>query len=148
MDSLINSITLTIFGVAIGYVSTFLITKYKVKYDLKNAISNIKAKNYMELWSLCESNIHSREERLKKLKLMKKWYEKGGGLLLSFNATNHFLGALKILELTNDIDLETIKKLKKHLSWIRTEMKFEVGSYSKKEAKTKLPQSKLDEQKL
>jgi uncharacterized protein YoxC len=44
MDSLINSITLMIFAIAIGYVSIFLITKHKVKYYLKNAISDIKVK--------------------------------------------------------------------------------------------------------
>ncbi len=142
MHNLTSSILLALFGVIIGYISNYLIAKYKARFELKNAITDIKAKYYIDLWGLCEPKISSEEERLNKYNQMKQWYEKGGGLLLSFKATNHFLGALKILEKDQKtISKKRVTDLKKHLTWIRTEMKYEVGSYSRKEAKTQLPES-------
>jgi uncharacterized membrane protein YgaE (UPF0421/DUF939 family) len=142
MGDLSNSIVLTLLGIGIGFLSNFLIARYKARYELKGAIANTKANFYIDLWKLCEQNIESKEEREAKYKSLNSWYTEGGGLLLSFGATDRFIGALKLLQKSKDLTLDEINLLKQHLTWIRTEMKFEVGTYSRKEAKTKLPHSK------
>lgn len=142
MGDLSNGIILTLVGIGIGFLSNFLIAKFKARYELKGAIAITKANFYIDLWKLCEQNIKTLEERNKKYKLLKDWYVEGGGLLLSFKATDRFIGALKILQKAEDLSSENLMKLKEHLTWIRTEMKYEVGTYSRKEARTKLPHSK------
>lgn len=142
MSELSTGVILTLVGIGIGFLSNFLIAKFKARYELKGAIATIKANFYIDLWKLCEQDIDNEEERISKYTSLNKWYANGGGLLLSFNATDHFIGALKLLKKTDGLSHEEILKLKEHLTWIRTEMKFEVGTYSRKEANTKLPHSK------
>lgn len=52
------------------------------------------------------------------------------------------MGALNLLKSKQNLDIEQLKTLNKNLSWIRTEMKYEVGSYTRKEVKSQLPLSK------
>ncbi|MEY8868416.1 hypothetical protein AB9K24_02850 [Meridianimaribacter flavus] len=101
-----------------------------------------RATYYIELWKLCEYNLTTKDAQIEKLNNMKQWYDDGGGLLLPFKATNRLLGAIKILKKKEELNDVDISNLKENLTWLRTEMKYEVGSYSRKEAKTKLPSTK------
>lgn len=130
-------------GIIVGYITSLFLARYNAKMalqrELKNAIAQKKAETYIKLWKLCENNISNEKEQEKRLKRLQKWYSNGGGLMLSFKAAGHFFGAIEGLE----EDFEKNKeKLKTHFTWLRTEMKYEVGSYTRKEADTNLPNTK------
>ncbi len=139
---LIQSLVIAIVGVVIGYITSLFLAKYNAKMalqrELKNSIASKKAEKYIELWKLCEFNINDLEQQ-QRLDKLQQWYSGGGGLMLSFKATDHFFGAINVLK--NEIDQEN-NILKRHFTWLRTEMKYEVGSYTRKEADTHLPNTK------
>ena len=66
---------------------------------------------------------------------------------MTFKATDRLVGALNLLEesKTTRTSKEDLKQITENLSWLRTEMKYEVGAYSRREAEMKLPNIKLKE---
>ncbi|MEP0265112.1 hypothetical protein [Dokdonia sp.] len=130
-------------GIIVGYITSLFLAKYNAKMalqrELKNSIAQKKAETYIKLWKLCENNISKKEEQDKRLEKLQKWYSNGGGLMLSFKAADHFFGALDILKKDFEKNNEVLKT---HFTWLRTEMKYEVGSYTRKEADTYLPNTK------
>lgn len=140
MDNLTENIIVAIIGLILGYISSLFLAKFNARMalqrELKNSVSEKKSIFYIELWSLCDHNLDDEVSAKTRYEALLNWYNAGGGLVLSFKATNHFFSALNILE--NDFMLSQTE-LKNHLTWLRTEMKFEVGSYTRKEANTVLP---------
>jgi hypothetical protein len=116
---------------------------------LKKSISEKRAEYYIELWKLCDMDIGTQKKQKERFDKLRLWYSKGGGLLLPFKATDRFVGALNLLENSKDKKLveEELEELKENLSWLRTEMKYEVGAYSRREAEKKLPNIKIREEK-
>lgn len=143
MSELGQNIIIALLGLSIGYVTSLLLAKFNAKMalqrELKNAIASKKIEGYVALWELCDQRISSVEEMGVRRDDLNNWYAKGGGLFLPFKATNHFFGAVKILEKK---DISALDDLHKEFTWLRTEMKFEVGSYTRKEADTSLPNVK------
>ncbi len=143
-----NDITLGIvtacLGIIIGFFGNYFIAKYNARNELKKSISESRAKSYMELWTLCDNNIRTHKKQKRRYEKLNKWYLDGGGLLLPFKATDRFIGALNLLQKSEDIELnkEQHNQVVGNLSWLRTEMKYEVGSYSRKEANRNLPNTK------
>jgi hypothetical protein len=131
-------------GIVIGFFGNYFIAKLNARIELKKSVSDRKAAYYVQLWKLCGKNIKTREAQRERYKKLGKWYKKGGGLLLTFKATDKFLGALNILKTSKQqkITGDELDLLISNLSWLRTEMKFEVGSYTRKEANSILPNSK------
>lgn len=143
-EELILGITTAIIGVFIGFFGNYFIAKFNARHELKKSISEDRAKHYLELWQLCSRDLGSQKKQITRYKKLKEWYDKGGGLLLPFKATDRLIGAIKILEKSIDekVSKEQLKILKIDLSWLRTEMKYEVGSYSRREADRLLPNVK------
>jgi len=142
MSELFQQISLTVIGIAIGFSGNYYLAIFRARNELKKEIAMKKASYYIELWKLCENNLNDTASRNERHDSLEKWYTDGGGLLLSFKATNRLLGAIRILKNTKELALDEESKLKENLTWLRTEMKYEVGSYSKREAKRKLPNTK------
>ncbi len=139
----LQNLLIAITGIIVGYITSLFLAKYNAKMalqrELKNSIAQKKAEMYIELWKLCENTISKKKEQEERLKELKTWYSNGGGLMLSFKAADHFFGALEALKKDFDKNNETLKM---HFTWLRTEMKYEVGSYTRKEADTYLPNTK------
>ncbi len=131
----------SIAGFLIGFFGNYFIAKYNARNELKKSMSEHRAKFYLELWKLCNRQIDERNQQLERRKEIQAWYEKGGGLLLPFKATDRLIGASNILEISQNraLNENELAHLKENLSWLRTEMKFAVGSYSRKEAHRTLP---------
>lgn len=144
MNGIILGIITTGFGLLIGFFGNYFIAKFNARNEIKKSTAEKRADSYIELWKLCRNGIDSQEEQKKRFKKLKIWYTNGGGLLLPFKATDRFVGALNLLRASKKLKLsdEQLKKLKSDLSWLRTEMKYEVGSYSRKEADKILPNTK------
>ncbi|WP_262732997.1 hypothetical protein [Gaetbulibacter sp. NE] len=142
MLEILQNISLTIIGIIIGFAGNYYLAIFNARNELKKEIAMKRATYYIELWKLCEYNLTTKDAQIEKLNNMKQWYDDGGGLLLPFKATNRLLGAIKILKKKEELNDVDISNLKENLTWLRTEMKYEVGSYSRKEAKTKLPSTK------
>ena len=143
-DELTLAIVTAITGIFIGFFGNYFIAKFTARKELKKSISTDRAEHYLRLWELCNRDIQSNKKQLKRLEKLKKWYDEGGGLLLPFKATDRLIGAMNILEKSLDSPLEAsqLKNLEHDLSWLRTEMKYEVGSYTRKEANRTLPNIK------
>ncbi len=141
---MIIAIITTCAGLFIGFFSNYFIAKFNARNELKKSISEDRARFYIELWELCDRNIDSKEEQITRYEKLNKWYKKGGGLLLPFEATDRFIGALTLLKksTTKTLSEEETKHIINNLSWLRTEMKYEVGSYTRKEANRILPNTK------
>lgn len=140
VNNLTENIAVALIGLFLGYISSLLLAKFNAKMalqrELKNSISEKKSKFYIKLWTLCDFNLNNEESTTKRYEELLNWYNSGGGLMLSFKATDHFFGALNILK---NGSLKNLPELKSHLTWLRTEMKLEVGSYSRKEANKSIP---------
>lgn len=111
-------------GLFVGFFGNYFIAKLNARNELKKSISEHRAMHYLELWKLCDRNIHSKESQMERFNKLNEWYDNGGGLLLPFKATDRLIGAINILEnaaqdkLTN----EQLKQLKTDLSWLRNEI--------------------------
>ena len=140
MSELVQNIVIAVTGLIIGYISSMILARYNARMalqrELKNAIALKKGDDYLKLWKLCDSNITTVSEMKERKEAMDEWYANGGGLFLTFKATNHFFGAAKLLASNENSNLNAVKK---EFTWLRTEMKVEVGSYTRKEADTYLP---------
>jgi len=137
-------IVTAISGIFIGFFGNYFIARFNARKELKKSISADRAEHYLKLWKLCNRDIRSEKKQIERLEKLKNWYDTGGGLLLPFKATDRFIGAMNILEKSSEHKLTNteLKTLENDLSWLRTEMKYEVGSYSRKEANRILPNIK------
>lgn len=128
-------------GIIVGFFGNYLIAKYNARNEIKKSISQSRAESFLELWKLCNRDIHTQKKQKKRHKRLDKWYSEGGGLLLPFKATDRFIGALKLLKksASEELNEEQLGRVINDLSWLRTEMKYEVGSYTRKEADLILP---------
>jgi hypothetical protein len=142
MAELLQNIGLTILGIVIGFGGNYFLAVFNARSELKKEIATKRASYYIELWKLCEFNLITKENNIERYKLLKDWYDSGGGLLLPFKATNRLLSAMKLLKNSEELNTAKMEKIRENLTWLRTEMKYEVGSYSRREAKTQLPSTK------
>ena len=131
----------TIIGLVLGFFSNYLLAKYNSRSELIKSTIEKRANSYVELWELCDDKLSSHAKQKERYEAMKKWYSEGGGLFLKFEATDRFIECVSILKEANNYELSNnqLIKLKEHLSWLRTEMKYAVGSYSRREANKTLP---------
>ncbi|QIB65715.1 hypothetical protein [Kineobactrum salinum] len=67
---------------------------------------------------------------------LRDWYYKNGNAMyLSLNAADLFLGGLKLLERTE----ASAEEIKDHFSSLRTQLKVDLGIYTKADAKVQIP---------
>jgi len=167
MDSILNFILkhdaiLALIGVLVGYFVHTFIERYKVRRSLIESTSNLKAEKFFKLWKICKkANLDSTCSRVDKYLALLDWYNNGGGLFLSFKASERFRWARILLEISlldNGVNLELIKSVKNYqypsvindnpnikpelisdqLSWLRTELKRTLRSYNNFEVRTEL----------
>ncbi|MDF1698554.1 MAG: hypothetical protein P1U56_22065 [Saprospiraceae bacterium] len=158
MDPTIITGIIGAFGIVIGYFVNFFLEKYKARNSLKESLSNTKVEFFKGLWKISEgSNLEKAHKRYLKYHELMKWYNDGGGLLLSFEATERIMWAIKLLKISlKEIDIsdKTLKKkdfknsplleknevtiIKDQLSWLRSSVKEIVGAYSRQESSKSL----------
>lgn len=132
-------------GLLVGFWGNYFIAKFNARNEQKKSIAGKRAEMYIMLWELCDKQIDTRKEQKDRLLKLHDWYLKGGGLLLPFQATDRLAGAMRKLEVSKEKELDEreLSSLKQDLSWLRTEMKYEVGSYTRKEANKVLPNTRI-----
>jgi|LakMenEpi03Aug12_release.lakeMendotaPanAssembly.Ray.scaffolds.fasta_scaffold891056_1 hypothetical protein len=140
MSDLTINVALLLLGGAFGFVLQWVLAERREHYELRRSIAPFRIEAYRTLWMLCDKT--DVEDFLdQRGKDLKKWYHDGGGLFLSLAASKRFFNVLALLQKQELNSLE-IEDLKENLTWLRTEMKYHVGSYTRKEAHTQIPQAK------
>lgn len=140
MSDLTLNVGLLLLGGAFGFVIQWVLAERREHYELRRSIAPFRIEAYRALWVLCgkqsiETELESRAEALQ------KWYNDGGGLFLSLAASKRFFSAISLLK-RSDLSPKELEELKEHLTWLRTEMKYHVASYTRKEAHTQIPAAK------
>lgn len=90
---------IALIGVIISIPLNYLIIeKFKAKNSLLEALAENKVNQFKMLWEICDfSNLKNDFVRLKKLIALNQWYKSGGGLVLSFKATQRFIWARNLV---------------------------------------------------
>ncbi|HMU15117.1 MAG: hypothetical protein JST41_07400 [Bacteroidetes bacterium] len=132
----------TLIGLVVGFLSNYVIARLNARSELIRSISDKRADAYVALWKLCNGrDLGNRAARIERHGQLNEWYANGGGLFLRFAATNRLMSAIRILGRAEQGDASDaeLADLAHNLSWLRTEMKYAVGSYSRLEAKRQIP---------
>jgi hypothetical protein len=137
MNDLIVNTFIALLGGALGFGLKWLLAERKERYELRRSIAPMRAEAYRSLWSLCRSRDIAPEARNDRAKSLWEWYDSGGGLFLSLAASNRFFRAIRLLEKA-DLSAAEYQQMKDHLTWLRTEMKYHIGSYTRGEAETQI----------
>ena len=124
-------------GALAGFVLQYVLQERKAGYEMRNAIAQPRVQAYLELWPMCDKEVPD-VERAGRAEALWSWYSKGGGLFLSLAGSIHFFSALRLLK-EEALEPERVEALQTHLTWMRTEMKFHVGSYSRGQARKQIP---------
>ena len=129
------SIFATLLGGVLGFFLKWFLAERKERYELRRSIAPMRAEAYKSLWPLCrELKLEERSDRTKELS---DWYHSGNGLFLSLAASQRFFSAMKLMQQKTLTEPE-LKTMETHLSWLRTEMKYHVGSYTRREKETQI----------
>jgi hypothetical protein len=67
------------------------------------------------------------------------YYDQGNAMYLSLDAADLFLGGIKLLE---HADQGSAKKIKDHFSSLRTQLKVDLGVYTRADAKIQIPRTR------
>lgn len=140
MSDLSINVLLLFLGGTFGFVLQWSFAERKEHYELRRSIAPFRIEAYRALWVLCDKNEIDRQLSVRAEALF-KWYNDGGGLFLSLAASKRFFSVLTLLRRDNLNGVE-MEQLKENLTWLRTEMKYHVGSYTRKEAHTQIPAAK------
>lgn len=135
-DVPINILT-AVGGGILGFSLKWFLAERKERYELRRSIAPLRAEAYKSLWVLCKSDMKTDE----RLTALWDWYNSGGGLYLSLPASERFHSAVKLMNTDKLSDQDSIA-VKDHLTWLRTEMKYHVGSYTRREKKTQIADAK------
>lgn len=140
MSDLSINVMLLLLGGTFGFVLQWSFAERKEHYELRRSIAPFRIEAYRALWVLCDKN-ELYQQLGARADALNKWYNNGGGLFLSLAASKRFFTALSLLKRENLSEME-LEQLSENLTWLRTEMKYHVGSYTRKEAQTQIPVAK------
>ena len=135
-DKLLIGLVLLIAGLWINERLEIL----KGQIGLQNALAPARASAFGALWKATQP-LTPRGDELPTAEVcrgtfteIRKWYYgEDGAMHLSFAATNECLGLLKALE------RQDCSAAKKHASALRTQLKVDIGVYTKAQARDRLP---------
>ena len=119
--------------------------KGRIALQVQNAVSPFRGTAYARLWSLTEELSPrgplelSFEERTKLREALREWYYKAGNAMyLSIDSADLFLKGLTALEHADKFEPGTSKSI---FSALRTQMKVDLGIYTKDDARTQIPRA-------
>ena len=136
MNELSFNILTILFGGALGFGLNWFLAERKERHELRRSIAPMRVEAYKSLWVLCKKGLQP-DERTARVEALWDWYNSGGGLFLSLNASERFFSAMKLMQKESLIEQE-LKDMQENLTWLRTEMKYHVGSYTQSEKKTRI----------
>jgi hypothetical protein len=132
----LERVILVLLGGTVGFATRWILAERRERWALRRSIPQLRAEAYKRLWPLCEPCL-AVDRKTRALKL-KAWYsDDGGGLFLSLSASKRYFSALAGLEKGELTDSEE-EGLNADLTWLRTQLKYHVGSYSWHEAKSQI----------
>lgn len=151
MSELFSSITTILVGGVLGLVGGVLgfglnwfLAERQERYELRRSIAQMRAEAYKSLWVLCKKDLKPDEVAAREEALLDWYNSEGGGLFLSLAASKRFIDARELMEEARKLMKEkkptetVLKDIEANLSWLRTEMKYHVGSYTRREKNTKI----------
>ena len=136
-STLLGRVTLAIGGVIVGFFAQWILTERRERFALRRSVARLRAEAYRALWPMCSQDFIE-ETRMDRAQRLRTWYGEGGGLFLSLAASERYFYARALLEQKNDLSEKQEEDLSKHLSWLRTQLKRHVGSYTWWEARTEI----------
>jgi hypothetical protein len=138
-------------GGVLGFGLNWILAERKERYELRRSIAPMRVEAYKSLWVLCEKDLKP-DERTARIEALWDWYNSGGGLFLSLTASERFFSAMKLMQKVSLMEQEQkespieqeqkeslmkqLKDMQDNLTWLRTEMKYHVGSYTRSEKNT------------
>ncbi len=136
MNNLSFNILTVLIGGFLGFGLNWFLAERKERYELRRSIAPSRVEAYKSLWVLCKKDLKPGEQSERAQSLW-EWYHNGGGLFLSLKASERFFSAAKLLG-KDKLSEPELKNLQDNLTWLRTEMKYHIGSYTQKEKKTQI----------
>lgn len=134
MNELSFNILTALVGGALGFGLNWFLAERQERYELRRSIAQMRVETYKSLWVLCKQELEP-GERNARVEALSNWYDGGGGLFLSLAATERLFRALKLMRQEKLTGPELVK-MQDNLTWLRTEMKYHVGSYTWREKNT------------
>jgi hypothetical protein len=132
------NILVAILGGALGFGLKWFLAERQERYELRRSIAQMRAEAYKSLWVLCKEKGLTSDELPARIEALWNWYNNGGGLFLSLAASKRFFAAVNSIQKENLSEEEKLKVMLDNLTWLRTEMKYHVGSYTRREKSSKI----------
>ena len=143
--AIIDKLLIGVIVLTVAYWLNHRLEILKGSLSFQTALAPNRTEAYQTLWEKTE-RLTPREVRSLDVSTAKgscfedlrDWYYKNGNAMyLSLDAADLFLGGLKLLERT-DVSAEEIKN---HFSLLRTQLKVDLGVYTKADAKVQIPRT-------
>lgn len=141
-EDLIGKAAIALVAGFLGFFVKWFLAERAERHQLRRSIAPLRARAYRSLWRLCRQDVTD-DTRTERADELKGWYERGGGLYLSLAASQRYFAAVQRMgaETISDRDLEMIRD---NLTWLRTELKQHVGSYTSREAHKQIELARTD----
>ena len=139
------NILVAILGGALGFGLKWFLAERKERYELRRSIAPMRAEAYKSLWVLCKKKGLTSDELPIRAEALWLWYNNGGGLFLSLAASGRFFGVVKLMQKERLKEAE-LKEMLDNLTWLRTEMKYHVGSYTRREKSSQIRDAVLQKE--
>ena len=132
------NILIAIVGGALGFGLNWFLAERQERYELRRSIAQMRVEAYKSLWVLCKKRGLIPDELPARAEALWDWYNSGGGLFLSLAASERFFRAVKLMQ-KEKLSEPELKDILDNLTWLRTEMKYHVGSYTRREKNSHIP---------
>jgi hypothetical protein len=141
--SIIDKLLIGVLILIFGYWLNERLEKLKGQINLTNAVAPNRAEAYSKLWKITEPLSPNVEEPLDDQQIQKvrqelsSWYySDGNAMYLSFEASDLFLKSMPLL---GDGATSRWDEIKESFSLLRTQLKVDIGTYTRRQARRQLP---------
>jgi hypothetical protein len=131
------NILIAILGGALGFGLNWFLAERQERYELRRSIAQMRVEAYKSLWVLCKKRGLTPDELPARAEALWEWYNNGGGLFLSLAASKRYFRAVKLMQKESLSEAE-LEDMQVNLTWLRTEMKYHVGSYTLREKNSQI----------
>lgn len=135
--SIVDKLLIGVLLAIVGYWMSEALERIKGRIALQNSLAPLRAAAYAKLWAQTQSltprgEVDPSPEDCKRsyLQLRAWYYSENGAFYLSHSSTKLFL------ELLTELENSAPKSSKICASTLRTQMKFDLGIYTKKDSQT------------
>ncbi len=141
--TIIDKLLIGAFVLLFGYWLNERLEKLKGQINLTNAVAPNRAQAYAKLWEITgplsphvDKPQNDQEIQKVQQELSTWYYDDGNAMYLTFEASDLFLKSIPLLENGSTVSWDERKKA---FSLLRTQLKVDIGTYTRKQARLQLP---------